>query len=98
MFRFRRTEQAASRRSGVCSDITPRVKCIAPTGRIAFAEMGGMPASLLGAVTSLVKREMEAWSCGREVGLTRGRQRKWVSGGFGGMAGVSDGELACLVC
>ena len=26
---------------------------------------------------------MEDWSCGREVGVTSGRRRKWVSWGFG---------------
>ncbi len=82
MSRFRRYEQAASRRSGVGSDITPMVKCSAPTGRTALAERG-VGASW--SVTSAVKREMEAWSWGREVGVTSGRQRKCVIGGLGGI-------------
>lgn len=57
MSRSWRKVQAASRRSGVGSDMTPMVKCIAPTGRMAFGER---EAGFARSVTSVVKREMEA--------------------------------------
>ena len=54
-----------------------------------MAESVASPVSL-GAVTSAAKRWIEDWSCGRELGVTRGRRRKWVSlgFGFGGMVGM----------
>ena len=79
--------QAASRRSGVRRLMTPRVKWRAPTGLMAFGGNCASPASL-GAVTSEVKRWRAAWNCGLEVAVTRGRQRKCVNWGFGGMAGL----------
>lgn len=36
----------------------------------------------LGVVTSAAKRWREACSCGRDVGVARGRRRKWLSFGF----------------
>ena len=84
-----RKAQAASTRSGVSRLITPMVRWIAPTGRMAFAgNLAASPASL-GVVTSAVKRWREDCSCGRDVGVTRGRRRKCVSWGFGlgGMVG-----------
>lgn len=78
MSRSRRNEHAASRRSGVSSDITPIVKCIAPSGRMAFAGRGVGPSRSVTSVVA-IKREMEAWSWGREVGVTSGRQRKCVN-------------------
>lgn len=76
---------AASRRSGVRRLITPSVKWRAPTGRMA---LGGSSVSLasLGEVTSEVKRWRAAWNCGLDVAVIKGRQRKWVNWGFGGMA------------
>ena len=50
--------------------------------------MGRVGSSLLesvlpfGAVTSVAKRWREDCSCGRDVGVARGRRRKWVSFGF----------------
>ena len=73
---------ASSTRSGVSKLMTPMVRWIDPTGRIALAGIVDSPESL-GAVTSAAKRWIEAWSCGREEGVTRGRRRKWVSLGFG---------------
>ena len=71
--------------------MTPMVKWMAPTGRMALA---GSVASAdsVGVVTSAAKRWREDCSCGREVGVTRGRRRKWVSWGFGfgGMVGGGD--------
>lgn len=65
------------------------VRWIAPIGRMALAGSVAAPESLLGVVTSAAKRWREDWSWGREVGVTRGRRRKWVSWGlgFGGMVG-----------
>lgn len=80
----RRKVQAASRRSGVGRLMTPMVRWRALTGRMAFAEME-RSAKALGEVTSEVKRWREAWNWGFEEGVMSGRQRKWVSGGFGGM-------------
>ena len=87
--RLFRNSQAASTRSGVSRLMTPMVRWIAPTGRMALAGRAGSPESLLGVVTSAAKRWREAWSCGREEVVTRGRRRKWVSWGFGlgGMVG-----------
>ena len=77
-----RKEVAASRRAGVGRLMTPMVRWRAETGRMAFKGMA------LEEVTSEVKRAREAWNWGLEVGVMRGRQRKWVSAGFGGMDGV----------
>ena len=63
----------------------PRVKCRAPTGLTAFRGMG-VERVAFGWITSEVKREMEAWSEGREEWVTRGMQRKWVNWGFGGIS------------
>lgn len=91
-----RNVQAASRRSGVGRLITPRVKCRAPTGRIAFGE-SGLGLVSLGVVTSFVKRAREERSWGWEEGVMRGRQRKCVRGGFGGLGGISEegGRVGC---
>ena len=69
--------------------MTPMVRWIDPTGRMALAGSVASPESL-GAVTSAAKRWIEDWSCGREVGVTSGRRRKWVSWvfGFGGIFGM----------
>ena len=67
------------------------VRWRAPTGRIAFAGIVSS-AEALGEVTSEVKRWREAWNCGFDEGVMSGRQRKWVSGGFGGMSGLGEGE------
>ena len=83
----RRKEQAASRRSGVRRVMTPMVRWRAPTGRMAFAGMA-RSAEALGEVTSEVKRWREAWNWGFDEGVMSGRQRKWVSWGFGGMDGL----------
>ena len=68
--------------------MTPMVRWIAPTGRMAFAGSWDSPESF-GVVTWAAKRWREDCSCGRVVGVTRGRRRKWVSWGlgFGGMVG-----------
>ena len=56
----------------------------------------------LGVVTSAAKRWREDCSCGRDVGVARGRRRKWVSFGFLGagaivVAGVVEGcRIECL--
>ena len=44
-------------------------------------------------VSSEVKRAREAWNWGLEEGVMRGRQRKWVSGGFEGIDGVWEREV-----
>lgn len=75
---------AASMRSSVCRLMTPRVKWIAPGGRIALGGMSTLPSSS-GVVSSAVKRWREACSWHREEGVQRGRQRKWVRGGLGGI-------------
>lgn len=79
---------AASTRSGVSRLMTPMVRWIDPTGRMALVGSMPSPASL-GVVTSAAKRWSEDCSCGRVVGVTRGRRRKWVSLGLGvgGMVG-----------
>jgi hypothetical protein len=68
--------------------ITPSVQCSAPTGRIAF---GWMRLAVLLAVCSDCCWSGETWlrkismvlsSWGLEDTVTRGRQRKWVRGGF----------------
>ena len=79
--------------------MTPMVKWIDPTGRIDLAGSWASPDSL-GVETSAAKRWSEDWSCGRDVGVTRGKRRKCVSWGlgFGGMAGVEGpwvGRGAC---
>ena len=85
-----RNLHASSTRSGVGRLMTPMVKWMDPTGRIALAgrTRAASPDSLLfGVVTSAAKREIEDWSCGREADVARGRSRKCVgwSFGFGGM-------------
>lgn len=70
--------------------MTPMVRWMAPTGRMALAGSLASPDSL-GVVTSAAKRWSEACSCGRDVGVTRGRRRKWVSWGFG-FGGMVAGE------
>ena len=70
--------------------MTPMVRWIDPTGRIALTGSAASPESF-GVVTSAAKRWMEDWSCGRDVGDTSGRQRKWVRWccfGFGGMVRI----------
>lgn len=42
----------------------------------------------LGVVTSVAKRWREDCNCGRDVGVTRGRRRKWVSCGFLGVGAM----------
>lgn len=58
--------------------MTPRVRWSVPRGRMAFS---GMPFGFLGVRSSLTS-EQKAWrdfcSCRREVGVTRGMQRKCV--------------------
>ena len=87
----RRKEQAASRRSVVRRLMTPMVRWRAPTGRIAFAGMASS-AETLGEVTTEVKRWREAWNWDFDEGVMSGRQRKWVSWGFGGIGGFEEGE------
>ena len=82
--------------------MTPMVRWIDPTGRIALAGRVASPESL-GVVTSAAKRWIEAWSCGREEGVTRGRRRKWVSLGFGlggivGMGGPYVKKGSICIC
>ena len=62
---------------------------------MAFKGMvGKVEVEVEGEVTSVVKRAREARNWGFEEGFRRGRQRKWVSGGFfGGMVGVWGGGL-----
>ena len=85
---------AASTCSGVSRLMTPIVKWMAPTGRIAL--MGKVGSSLLesllslGVVTSVAKRWREDCNCGREVDVARGRRRKWVSFGFLGAGAMVD--------
>ena len=85
---------AASTCSGVSRLMTPIVKWIAPTGRMAL--MGRIGSSLvesvlsLGVVTSSAKRWREDCSCGRDVGVASGRRRKWVSCGFLGAGAMVD--------
>ena len=67
------------------------VRWRAPTGRMAFAGMASS-AEALGEVTSEVKRWREAWNWGFEEGFMSGRQRKWVSWGFGGIGGLEEGD------
>ena len=72
--------------------MTPIVKWMAPTGRMAL--MGRVGSSLLesllslGVVTSVAKRCREDCSCGRDVGVARGKRRKWVSFGFLGAGAI----------
>ena len=82
--------QASVTRSGLCKDITPTVKWIAPTGRKARAGIFG--SSFVSVLeTSATKRERVACSCGRETDVERGRQRKCVKGGLAGIAEVVGG-------
>jgi len=87
MSRLRRKVHAASTRSGERRLMTPRVRCMAPIGLMAFGDSWDS-SSTSGPVTSAAKRWREACHCGREDGVTRGRQRKWVSRGVGGIAEV----------
>lgn len=90
--KFLRKSQAASTRSGVSKLMTPMVRWIAPTGRMAFAgSLAASFASLGGDDISAAKRWREDCSWGRDVGVTRGRRRKWVSWGFG-LGGMVDGD------
>jgi len=76
--RLRRSARAPSTRSEVRRLMTPRVRWSVPRGRMAFS---GMPFGFLGVRSSLTS-EQKAWrdfcSCRREVGVTRGMQRKCV--------------------
>ena len=54
---------------------------------MAFAGMARSVETLV-EVTSEVKRWREAWNWGFDEGVMSGRQRKWVSWGFGGMNGL----------
>lgn len=85
--RFFKNSHAACTRSGVSKLMTPMVRWMAPMGRIAFAGILTASFAALGADISAEKRWREDWNCGREVGVMRGRRRKWVSWGlgFGGM-------------
>ena len=87
--RFLRKVHASSNLSWVSRLMTPRVKCRAPTGLTALRGMG-VERVAFGWVTSEVKREMEAWREGREDGVTRGMQRKWVNWGFGGISQILE--------
>ena len=92
--KLNRNLHASSTRSGVGRLMTPMVKWMDPTGRIALAgrTRAASPDSLFfGVVTSAAKREIEDWSCGREADVARGRSRKCVSGGFG-FGGMVEGE------
>ena len=81
-----RKVHAASTCSGLSRLMTPIVKWIVPTGRMAL--MGKVISSLLesllalGVVTSAAKRWREDCSCGRDVGVAKGSMRKWVSCGL----------------
>jgi hypothetical protein len=76
--RLRRSARAPSMRSGVRRLMTPRVRWSVPRGRMALS---GIPLGFSGVRSSLTP-ERKAWrdfcSCGREVGVTRGMQRKCV--------------------
>ena len=87
MSRLFRKSHASSTFSGVCRLITPTVRCIAPTGRTALGGILECPFSS-GLVVSVAKREREACSSGLDTVVTRGRQRKCVICGFGGMVGT----------
>ena len=81
--------------------MTPMVRWIDPTGRMALAGSVASPGTL-GVATSAAKRWIEDWSCGRDVGVTSGRRRKWVSWGFGfggivGMEGPSVKKVFVFV-
>ncbi len=91
MSRLLSRSQAAATRSGVRRLMTPMVRWMEPRGRMAL----GWRAALV--VTSAAKRPREASSWGREVGVTRGRRRKWVSWGrgLGGMVVGGGGEGGC---
>ena len=71
--------------------MTPMVRWRAPTGRMAFAGMA-RSAEAFGEVTSEAKRWREAWNWGFDEGVMSGRQRKWVSWGFGGIGELEEGE------
>lgn len=97
--RLRRSARAPSMRSGVRRLMTPRVRWSVPRGRMAFS---GIPLGYSGVRSSLTS-EQKAWrdfcSCGREVGVTRGMQRKCVRRlgvAFGGILEVSYSWL--LIC
>ena len=79
--------------------MTPMVRWIDPTGRIALAGIVASAVSL-GAVTSAAKRWMDDWSCGREVDVTSGRRRKWVSWGlcFSGIVGMEGPWVENCIC
>lgn len=79
--------------------MTPRVRWMPPTGLMAFGDnLDSSGAS--GPVTSAAKRWREACHCGRVDGVTKGRQRKCVNWGLGGIEGCrgyrDDGLLRTL--
>lgn len=70
------TFNALSTRSWVSKLMTPNVRCSVPKGLIAFSGIPSGSSRVLVLVTASRNVVSEFWSCGRDVGVTRGRQRK----------------------
>lgn len=56
------------------------MRCNVPRGRTAFSGIPFGSSRVLVVVTLSLNFEREAWSCGSEFGVVRGRQRKCVKG------------------
>jgi len=67
--------------------MTPNVRCSVPNGLTAVS---GIPSGFSGVCCVIDERkaEREDWSWGRDEGVMRGMQRKWVNFGTGGLGGI----------
>ena len=97
--RPRRKLRHASMRSCVWRLMTPIVRWRVPRGRTAFSGIGTVEASA-GSTASPVNRSSEAKKSGLEDVVTRGRHRKCVKAGLGGIMpsgkGVKKGDMTRL--